>query len=111
MRILGEEKSALKAGMDSLDGWLHTVKLLIGIATHLHDRRLHIGLPSWITLSMLHTCTGKEEMCLHLSRDIMLARLYRATLACRYYNCIVGCHLYRGKVSGCLHKTLKITAH
>ena len=76
VRILGEEESALEAGVDSLDGGLNAEEFFVGVSSDLHDGRLHVGSPTGIAVAMRHLGTGELEMSFNLTGDILLAAFY-----------------------------------
>lgn len=95
---LFEEQSAFESSVDCFDGGGNSVEFLICIASELHERRLHVGLPTGVAFAVCHLCAGEEEVCFDLVGDVPFARIDGAALACCHHNGVVFAYFHRGEV-------------
>lgn len=80
LRIVEQEVSTLKSGMERSAERSDSIKILISLHSHLEDFRIHVRSPSWISVALLHTRATKIEVRVNLTGDVVFAALLLAAL-------------------------------
>ena len=79
--------------MDSLDGGLDAVELLVGVGSDVHYFGVHVGLPSGIAVAVGHFCACETEERLDLTCYVPFARLDGRALRCGDEDAVFADHL------------------